>query len=190
MIVYSRGQILVILCILSLLFPLAFGKLYGPLRGRTMACSTAPAAVYELRGAGIKEGYYSFKELQTARSLLRAAGGLLEERGLAENAGIAADAPLKSGTRIVFLPDRAGVQGFQTAAITAAARLNFFMPVVLNAATAEDLMLIPGIGSKTAAAIISCRTAQRSIRHIEELKYIPGLGEKKLLAVAPYLTIE
>jgi len=64
------------------------------------------------------------------------------------------------------------------------------MPVVLNAATAEDLMLIPGIGGKTAAAIIACRTAQRHIRTMEELKYIPGLGEKKLQAVAPFITIE
>jgi len=190
MIVYSRGQMLVVLCILSLLFPFAFGKLYEPFRERTMACSTAPAAVYELRGAGIKEGYYSFKEIQTARSLLQAAGGLLDGRGLAENAGMAADAPLRSGARITFLPGGAGVRDCQAADMNAAARLNFFMPVVLNAATAEDLMLIPGIGGKTAAAIIACRTAQRHIRTMEELKYIPGLGEKKLQAVAPFITIE
>jgi competence protein ComEA len=190
MLVYSRGQILVVLCILSLLFPLAFGKLYGPFREHTMACGTAPAAVYELRGAGIKEGYYSFKETQTARSLLLAAGGLLDGRGLAENAGMAADAPLRSGTRITFLPGGAAVRDCQAADMNAAARLNFFMPVALNAATLEDLMLIPGIGSKTAAAIIACRTAQRHIRTMEELKYIPGLGEKKLQAVAPFITIE
>jgi len=190
MIVYSRGQILVVLCILSLLFPLAFGKLYGLFREHTVACSAAPAAVYELRGAGIKEGYYSFKEIQTPRSLLRAAGCLLDERGLAENAGMAADAPLRSGTRITFLPGETGVRDCQAADMNAAARLNFFMPVVLKAATAEDLMLIPGIGSKTAAAIIACRTAQRHIRTMEELKHIPGLGEKKLQAVAPFITIE
>ena len=136
MIVYSRGQILVVLCILSLLFPLAFGKLYGLSREHTVACSAAPAAVYELRGAGIKEGYYSFKEIQTARSLLRAAGCLLDERGLAENAGMAADAPLRSGTRITFLPGETGVRDCQAADMNAAARLNFFMPVVLKAATA------------------------------------------------------
>jgi competence protein ComEA len=155
-----------------------------------MVCSAAPAAVYELRGAGIEEGYYSFKEIQTARSLLRAAGGLLDRRGLAENAAMAADALLMSGTRITFRPGGAGMRDCQAADMNAAARLNFFMPVNLNAAPLEDLMLIPGIGSKTAAAIIACRTAQRQIRNIEELKYIPGLGEKKLQAVAPFITTE
>jgi competence protein ComEA len=51
-------------------------------------------------------------------------------------------------------------------------------------------MLIPGIGNKTAAAIIEYRTAHQKINTIEELKDIPGFGGKKLQAVTPYLTTE
>ena len=41
-----------------------------------MTGSTAPAAVYELRGDGIEEGYYCFGAEQTARSLLNAGGAV------------------------------------------------------------------------------------------------------------------
>jgi competence protein ComEA len=181
---YSREQIIVSLCILSLLFPLAFGKLYRSFPDTSMDCSAAPAAVYELRGAGIEEGYYCFKETQTARCLQRAAGGM-------QGCGwLAADEPVRTGTRIIFRAGRAGLTVFQTADMSAAARLNFFLPVAVHAATLEDLMLIPGIGSKTAAAIIAYRDKQRNINNVEELINIPGLGENKLQAVAPFITTE
>ena len=187
---YSREQTSVILCILIVLFPLAFGKLYRLCKENRVTCSTAPAAVYELRGEGIEEGYYCFNAEQTARSLLPAAGGVRSGQSLSGNALLPDDVPLKSGTRIIFRAGGAEFPGFYAADMDAASRLNFFMPVSLHTATVQDLMLIPGIGNKTAAAIIEYRTAHQKINTIEELHDIPGFGEKKLQAVAPYLTTE
>jgi len=187
---YSRGQTGVIVCILSLLFPLAFGKLYRSLQDSRMSCAAAPAAVYELRGEGIEEGYYCFEAGQTARSLLQAAGGLRNGKWLTGHAALPGNGPVRTGTRVTFQVGGGRAPGCATTAMDAAGRLNFFLPVSLRAATIEDLMLIPGIGAKTAAALIAYRTVHQRTGAVEELKDIPGLGEKKLQSVAPYITTE
>jgi competence protein ComEA len=187
---YSREQTGVIVCILSLLFPLASGKLYCSLKDPRISCAPAPAAVYELRGAGIEEGYYGFPAEQTARSLLQAAGGFKNGKGLTGPAALPDNGPVTAGARVTFQQGEAQAPGCTTASMGAAGRLNFFLPVSLRTATIEDLMLIPGIGAKTAAALIEYRTAHQRIGAVEELQDIPGLGEKKLQSVAPYITAE
>lgn len=63
-------------------------------------------------------------------------------------------------------------------------------PVCLNTATKDELMAIPGIGEKTAAAIIDYRNEVGYIFYIEELMAIDGIGEGKCRQWAAYLTID
>lgn len=62
--------------------------------------------------------------------------------------------------------------------------------VNLNAATAEELELLPGIGPKTAERIIELREARGKFTRIEELLEIKGMSEKKLEAIKPFIEIE
>lgn len=66
-------------------------------------------------------------------------------------------------------------------------RLALGMPIDLNRATAEDLILIPGIGEKTAQKILNLRNKKIHFQKIEELMEIKGIKEKRLARLKPYL---
>jgi len=57
----------------------------------------------------------------------------------------------------------------------------------INAANAETLCLIPGIGPKTAEAIIKQRNSVGQFKSVDDLLAVKGIGEKSLLKMKPYL---
>ncbi len=59
-----------------------------------------------------------------------------------------------------------------------------------NTATAEELMLIPGIGEKTAEAIILERETNGPFLYPEDLMAVSGIGQKKLDSFRPYFYFE
>jgi competence protein ComEA len=52
--------------------------------------------------------------------------------------------------------------------------------VDLNAATAEDLDALPGIGPVTAAAIIAWREANGRFTNVDQLGEVDGIGPARL----------
>lgn len=52
--------------------------------------------------------------------------------------------------------------------------------ISLNTASLEGLQMIPGVGEKTAQAIIAYREEHGSFTSVDELLHIKGIGEKKL----------
>lgn len=58
----------------------------------------------------------------------------------------------------------------------------------LNSSSKAELMRIPGIGDKTADAIIEYRKS-RKFASIEEIKNIKGIGEKKFLKMKDYIRV-
>lgn len=61
--------------------------------------------------------------------------------------------------------------------------------VRLNAATKEELEVIPGIGPALAQAIIDYRTIHGAFSSIEQLDEVPGIGARKLANLAKYVTL-
>lgn len=59
-------------------------------------------------------------------------------------------------------------------------------PVRINAANLGELQTLPGIGPKTAAAILAQR-AKKPFRSLEDLDEVKGLGPKKLEKLKPFL---
>jgi competence protein ComEA len=60
-------------------------------------------------------------------------------------------------------------------------------PVSINSADANLLSTVPGIGPKTAEAIVAYREANGKFASINELVNVKGIGEKKLAKMKPFL---
>jgi competence protein ComEA len=61
--------------------------------------------------------------------------------------------------------------------------------VNLNAATAEQLQKLPGIGPKTALRIVEYRQKNGGFKKIEELMNVRGVGEKSFLKIKHQITV-
>lgn len=60
----------------------------------------------------------------------------------------------------------------------------------INAAAAEQLVLLPGIGKKTADAIIEYRTKNGNFTAVDDIAKVKGIGAKKLEKIKQYLVLE
>ena len=56
-----------------------------------------------------------------------------------------------------------------------------------NTAEAEAFLIVPGIGEKTAAAILAEREANGPFYFPEDLLAVKGIGQKKLESLRPFL---
>ncbi len=59
----------------------------------------------------------------------------------------------------------------------------------LNTATVEQLKGLPGIGEKTAEAIVKHRKEHGNFQSVDELLEIKGIGKKKLGKIRPLVTV-
>jgi competence ComEA-like helix-hairpin-helix protein len=60
-------------------------------------------------------------------------------------------------------------------------------PVNINAATSEELQLVPGIGPSTAEKILQMRKSYGLFKSVDDLLAIRGLGPKRLEKMRKYL---
>ncbi len=69
-------------------------------------------------------------------------------------------------------------------------RLALGMPIDLNNATREDLLLVPGIGPKTASKVLGLRAKTGCFQNIDVLKNIDGLGGESFFRIKEYLFVD
>lgn len=63
-------------------------------------------------------------------------------------------------------------------------------PLNLNAASAEELTALPGIGEALAARIVEHREANGPFETVEDLTDVSGIGPAKLAALEGLVTVE
>ena len=61
--------------------------------------------------------------------------------------------------------------------------------VNINAASAEQLGTLPGVGAKLAARIVEHRQKSGPFKSVQELMNVQGVGEKNFEKLQPYLTV-
>ncbi|MEA1936061.1 MAG: helix-hairpin-helix domain-containing protein [Thermodesulfobacteriota bacterium] len=91
---------------------------------------------------------------------------------------------LGSGEKVIIDSDQVKI-----GKIDAAKRITLDIPIDINNATAYDLSLIPGIGKKTAQAIVGLRRSTGGISSINDLLKIHGIGKKKFTKIKKYLAV-
>ena len=74
--------------------------------------------------------------------------------------------------------------------IANAERLALGMPIDINKATEDDLLLVKGIGEATAKKILDLRNKLGRFGDINQLMEIKGIKEKKLAEIRKYLYVE
>lgn len=88
---------------------------------------------------------------------------------------------LVTGGTAVIGESFAAAKGSSQAASEVADKVN------INTADEADLATLPGVGEKTAAAIVSYRKENGKFESIDDLALVKGIGEKKLARLRPYL---
>jgi competence protein ComEA len=74
--------------------------------------------------------------------------------------------------------------------LSAVKKLALGLPIDLNRATQEELLLVPGIGEQTAARIVQMRESRGNYERLQDLTAVPGIKERKLRDLQKYLTVE
>ena len=83
--------------------------------------------------------------------------------------------------RKVFVQDSGQMSSFQ--------RLTLGIPISVNTDTALGLTAVPGIGPKTAAAILRARERTGGFTQLNELLSIRGISASLYHKISPYLTL-
>jgi competence protein ComEA len=74
-------------------------------------------------------------------------------------------------------------------AVTAQKKTPPAHPLDLNVANVKELQQVPGIGPKTAQAIVDFRHKSGPFRRVEDLLAIKGISRRKLEKMRPYLKV-
>jgi competence protein ComEA len=142
--------------------------------------------IVELDGGAGRRGIYFLPPKTTVRDMLDTAG-------VANRSAIKAtdqERPLRSGMFVGLDERRPDNPALQFGRMANATRFVLDMPLALNRATLQDLMRVPGIGERTAEAIIETRQGLGGFRHLEDLLEVRGIGPKKLTAFKRYFYID
>lgn len=106
---------------------------------------------------------------------------------------ISAAVSMASGTTFLYSraePETAGTaETAESPAQSAADDMYVDGLLDLNAAGAEELVLLPGIGEVLAGRIIDYREEHGGFKSIEELLLVKGIGEKKYAELIKYITL-
>jgi competence ComEA-like helix-hairpin-helix protein len=114
-------------------------------------------------------------------------GQLLKTAGIGEF--LYPDFKLNDGMKIT-INSVSGKNDIIVTKIASAERLALGMPLDINQATEDDLLLITGIGQATVEKILDLRSKLGRFRNIKQLMEIKGIKEKKLAEIRKYLYVE
>lgn len=138
---------------------------------------TVPATVtVHICGAVSSPGVVTLPAGSRVKDALEQAGGFSAK---ADTVSVNLAEIITDGQQIVIYEQSDAQNAVGTAKGKSPAAAPSGLPVSVNHGSLEALMLLDGIGEKTAQKIMDYRKAQGGFKTLEELKNVPGIGEKK-----------
>ena len=132
------------------------------------------AAVVDVEGAVRHPGLVRLPKGARVADAVSRAGGMTAK---AERSGVNLAAPVADGQQ-VLVPSAGAAAGSAAAAGAATSG-----PISLNAATAEQLDTLPGIGPVTAQKIVAFREQHGPFSSVDGLDAIPGIGPARIASL-------
>lgn len=134
---------------------------------------------------------YNSKSTSYLEIVKDGAGRIYPLKDGTQNLIIAKGEPLESGDLIEYIAVENAEPGRQIrrGRMKGHTLLLFGMPLNLNEATIDDLVALPGIGSKTAQAIVKFREEKGPFKTRSELMNVRGIGRKKFKKIKEKLMI-
>jgi competence protein ComEA len=169
--------------------PYSFEIQPPPATATPLPTATPEPLLVEVVGAVNAAGVYALPRSSRVMDAIAAAGGLRDD---AEGNAVSLARALVDGEK-VLVP----VQGDATPELVREAGLirpgdgceagTYLIPI--NTATVADLEELPGIGPKTAQAIVDYRSAHGPFRSLEEILEVKGIGEVTLERIRDLISL-
>ena len=140
-----------------------------------------PVAI-EIMGEVEKPGIYGFKYEVNVSEVIERAGGLKDNLILSKECF---STELSNGAKITI---GGKSSPFAIETMDPEKRLLYFIPINVNTAGLDELVVVPHIGEKTASAIINYRREHGSFFSLDELKKVSGIGQYNFKKMKDYLT--
>ena len=178
--------ILIILCVLLTIFFFRYPQLINlPFFTQSPAIEKIkplPIAI-EIVGEVVKPGIYCFEDEVSLGEVIERAGGLRRDVVLTEEHFFT---EVSNGAKITI---GSNPSSFTVGVMGPEKRLLFFIPISINTASVEELVVVPAIGEKTARAIICHREKHGNFTSLDELKKVSGIGNYNFKKMKKYLSL-
>lgn len=154
---------------------------------RTLTSPLAEGQILiEVDGSVNQRGMVPIEPGTTLLEALEKAGGVKGKLSLSPEA---LTTKIDKTSRLLIVPDGEG-KGKVSLEPLAPPKLKVLsIPIPVNTASVEELDTLPGIGPKTAQAILEYRETHGKFSSAEDLLQVPGIGPKKLAALKPHISV-
>jgi len=142
-----------------------------------------PSFVVEIAGGVENPGIYCFEQQVNLGEVIERAGGLTRNAVLAQKSFLV---ELSNAAKVTIGTNPSSLK---VETMEPEKRFLYFIPINVNTAQADELVVLPGIGDKTARAIIQHRQKHGNFSKLDELKDVSGIGDYKFMRMKGYLTI-
>ncbi len=145
----------------------------------------AETVFVETTGGVKNPGVHGFSNPPALSELLKAAGGLTcpEPPDISQKQVV-----FMTGEKVAITCKQQQV-GIAVDRMSPFYRLTLGIPISINIDTAVGLTAVPGIGPKTAEAIVSARGKRGGFKALEDLIFVRGIGDALFAKISPYLTL-
>lgn len=131
-------------------------------------------------------GVYGFEGPPSLRELVYRAKGLIPTD---KTSPFPVGSPLNSGSFVEIRNNQKEIS-LRIGEMSAFYRTTLGIPISINSESADGLVSLPGIGSRTAEAIVEERTRRDGFKRLRDIQFVRGIGPALYRKIRPHLVLK